>query len=317
MSRLSRDQGGLIGAIIVIVIVVIIVLAVMALIFIPFKEVRINESRQAALGSAAETLNFALSTNLGSVEVRFVDGASTAAAMTVTGSQRSGLLGGGQPVNVSWSVSAEGSAISVSASLKVNSNLGPFSTNNINCTVLISSQLRTALNITNDLGSVDVQAGSGIELTSANIRTSTGGSRLTMASNATLSGPLNMEASLGGVNLEWTDVNVTDGASIILKASTGGVVAKFFQSEPMGANVTVNASSNLGGVDLTMVVLGDTSARVRSHANLGGVSVSEQIGFNGTSAELTSQNYPAVSNFEVSCDANTGGVNLRLRYATA
>lgn len=317
MLRLSRDRRGLIGAIIVIVIVVIIVLALLALIAIPFKEVKINESRQAALGSGAETLNFSLSADQGSVEVRFVDDAATAVALTVTGSQRSGLLGGSQPFNMTWSESTDGSAITVSSSLKVSSNLGPFSSSKINCTVLISSQLRTALTITNDLGSVEVQTKSGIELTSANIRTSTGGSRLIMASNSTLSGPLNMEASLGGIDLQWTDVRATDGASIVLKASTGGVVAKFFQTEPLGTNVTVNTSSNLGGVDLTVAIQGNNSARVLSHANLGGVNVGEQIGFNGTSAELTSQNYPAESNFEVSCEANTGGVNLRLRYAAA
>jgi hypothetical protein len=317
MSRLSKDRRGLIGAIIVIVIVVIIVIALLALIFIPFRETGINESRQAALGAGVDTLNFTFSTNMGSVEVRFVDDAATAVAMTVTGSQRSGLLGGGQPVNVSWSESTEGSALTVTSSLKLSGNSGPFSSNNLNCTVLIASQLRTALTLTNDLGSVEVQAGSGIELTSVNIRTSTGGSRLIMAANSTLNGPLKMEASLGGVDLQWTDVRATENASIDLRASTGGVLAKIFQSEPLGGNVTVNASSNLGGVDLTLAIQGNNSAHVLSHANLGGVNVAEQVGFNGTSAELTSQNYPGTSNFEVNCDANTGGVNLRLRYAAA
>ncbi len=138
-----------------------------------------------------------------------------------------------------------------------------------------------------------------------------------MASNSTLSGPLNMEASLGGVVLQWADVHATNSASIDLKASTGGVEATFTQAEPLGGNVTVSTSTNLGGVDLTMNIQGDNSAHVLSHANLGGVNVVEQTGFNGTSADLTSQNYPGTSNFEVSCDANTGGVKLLLRYTAA
>lgn len=315
MSRLSRDRTGLIGAIVVIVVIVIIVLAALALIVIPFKEVKINESRQAALVAGAETLNLTFSTDLGSVEVRFVDDPTTAVALTVTGNQRSGLLGTNQPMNVTWSESTEGNAMAVSSSLQVGGNLGPFSASQINCTMLISSQLRTALSITNNLGGVDVQAGKGIELTSVNIRTSTGGSRLIMANGSILSGPMNMEASLGGVDLQWTDVQAVEGASITLKASTGGVKASLTQSEPLGANMTVNTSANLGGVDLSMAIGGNNSAQVLSHANLGGVNVVEQTGFNGTSAELTSQNHPAEFNFEVSCNTNTGGVNLRLRYA--
>jgi hypothetical protein len=135
-----------------------------------------------------------------------------------------------------------------------------------------------------------------------------------MAANSTLSGPLSMDASLGGVDLSWTDVNVTDNTTVDLRASTGGVKATFFQSVPLANNVSVTTSANLGGVDLALSISGNNSARVLSHANLGGVHVVEQTGFNGTSGELTSQNYPTSSSFAVSCDTSTGGVNLRLRY---
>jgi hypothetical protein len=314
MFRLSRDRRGIIGAIIAVVVIVIIIIAVLALIVIPFREVKVNEARQASLGTGVEAVDLTFSTDLGAVEVRFVDDPSIAVALTVTGNQRSGLLGSSQPVNVSWEESTNGNTLNVTSVVKIGGKTGLFSNNNINSTLLISNKLRTGLSIDNSLGGVDVQAGSGIELTSVHLRTSTGGSKLTMAANSTLSGPLSMEASLGGVDLSWTDVNVTGNASVDLKASTGGVKAAFSQSEPLASNISITTSANVGGVDLALFISGNNSARVLSHTNLGGVNVVEQTGFNGTSADLTSQNYPTSSNFAVSCDTNTGGVNLRLRY---
>ncbi len=119
MPHLSQDRRGLIGAIIAIVVVVIIILAILALVVIPFREVKINESRQAALGSGVETLNFTFTTDMGQVEVLFVDDAVNAVALSVTGSQRSGLLGTDQPMNVTWSEGTEGSTTTVSSSLKM------------------------------------------------------------------------------------------------------------------------------------------------------------------------------------------------------
>jgi hypothetical protein len=60
--------------------------------------------------------------------------------------------------------------------------------------------------------------------------------------------------------------------------------------------------------------MGNTSARVTSQADLGNINLAQNNGFNGTNADLASQNYPSTSNFEVSCRASAGGVNLNLSY---
>lgn len=315
MRSPSRDRRALAGFIIAVIVVIIVVVALLALIIVPFREASIDEARQAPLVEGVESLNLTIEMDRGSVEVRFIDNATNAVAMSVRGTERSGLLGPGEQANVTWADSSSGNEQVVTASVRLGNNQGLFFTSNINCTVLIAKQLRTALTVTNGLGAVEVVADDGVVLTSADIRASTGGARLVMGANATLDGPLTMETSLGGIDLEWTDAVATDAARFALRATTGGINVDIFQYEPLGESVTVNATSNLGGINLAMDLRGNNSARVQSSAQLGGVNVERQDGFEGTNEDLSSQNYPDAHAFEAVCHAETGGVNLDLRYS--
>ncbi len=308
----SRGIAGIVIAVIAVLIVVVVVVAVLAILLIPFNDVKVNEARSSAL-QGANALNLKLSVNMGEVNVDFVDDNSTAASLTVTGHQRSGLLASGKPVDVTWQETMSDGTLNVVSSVNVPSLSFPFSSN-INCTLQISNQLRTALNLSNDLGSINLNAGKGVNLTALALKTSTGGVRASLNDNVTLSGPLRMEASTGGVDLIWTDVNASGNPSVSLRTSTGGVRAVVTQSIPLGGNVSFSGSASLGGVDLSMDLKGNNSARISSHTNLGGVNVREQTGFNGNQTNLASQNYPSGSNFEVSLGTSTGGINLSLRY---
>jgi len=117
MKRLSRDRRGIIGAIVAAVVLLIVVIIVAALLLIPFNSIAVDESRRSALESGVEALNLSLAIDAGQVTVRFVDDAETAVALNVSGNHRSGLLGPGNGVNVTWDESTSNGTLSVSSSV--------------------------------------------------------------------------------------------------------------------------------------------------------------------------------------------------------
>lgn len=314
MKRLSRDRSGLAGILIVILIVVIVIIAAIALFLIPFKSVSINDSQKADLAPDVSSLSMNVSMDAGSVTVNFVNDSSVAASMSVVGSHRSGLLGPDRPVNVSWNVANGTERMAIDLNISMGRNIGFFTSSDVRCTLNISSQLRTSLSVTSSLGGVNVTTVDGVTLTGANLRASAGGIRVNMTSGTTLDGPLKLNTSLGGLDLGWTDLTTTDNASVDLSASAGGIRLFMLQTSDLGSNMTVRSTASLGGIDVTLDLRGNNSARVQSHADLGGVRISERNGFNGTDENLTSINYPASSSLDIKSNASAGGVNARLNY---
>jgi hypothetical protein len=314
MKRLRGDRRGIIGVILAVMVIFIVIIVVAALLLIPFRSTPVDEGREAAIGQGIEALQLIVDVDVGEVSIEFVDDADVAVALQVTGHHRSGLLGPQEPVNITWEERTEGDTLVVSSNITLGDSLIPFFSSDIDCTLLISDRLVTSLSVSAGVGGMEMVTSDGVRLTSVDLRVGTGGLRATMADNVTLDGPLRMQASTGGVDLTWSNVMVGSNASVSLSTSTGGVRATVTQTEDPGGNLTFSAAANTGGVDLGMTLAGNTSAHVASTTSLGGVSVEEKVGFNGTNNDLRSENYVGDSNFEVTLGTNTGGVNLRLRY---
>ena len=314
MKRLRQDRQGIIGAILALIVILVVVIIVAALLFIPFRSTPVEENRKAAIGAGVEALNLNVNLNVGEVTVKFVDNPEVAVAMNVSGHYRSGLLGSQEPVNITWDERTDGDTLTVTAGVSLGDSIIPFFSSDISCTLLVSSQLRTALMVSNGMGGLDVETSNGVKLTSMDLKVSTGGIRANIADNTTLNGPLSMRSTTGGVELTWSNVVAGDNASVALSTNTGGVRATVTQTEGLGSNVTFNAEANTGGIDLTMNLAGNTSAHVMSTTTVGGVSVQDQTGFNGADRDLRSDNYVSDSNFETNLKTNTGGISLHLKY---
>jgi hypothetical protein len=316
MNRLSRDRSGLAGILIAIIVIVIILIAAIALFLVPFKSVSVNESQQADMGPEVRSLRMNVSIDTGSIDVRFVNDSTVAASMSVAGTHRSGLLGPDRPVNVSWAVANGTDSMAIDLNVSVGRSIGWFSSNDIRCTLNLSSQLRTSLMVTSSFGSVNVTTAEGVALTGVDLRASAGAIKVNMTDGTTLDGPLRLNTSLGGLDLEWRNLRTTSNASIDLGASAGGIRLIMLQGSDLGSNLTVRSSASLGGIDVTLDIRGNNSARVQSHADLGGVRVNQRDGFNGTDEDLTSTNHPATYSMDVRSNASAGGVNARLNYSS-
>lgn len=315
MKRPSRDRSGLVGILIAVIVIVIVIIAAIALFLIPFKSVSIDESRQVEFAPDVTSLSINISMDVGSVTVNFVNDSSVAASLHVSGTHRSGLLAPQRPVNVSWTVTNDTESMAIDLKIDMGRNIGFFVSNDIQCTLNISSQLRTALSVVSSLGGMNITTAEGVTLTGVDLRAAAGGIRMNMTSGTTLDGPLRLNTSLGGLDLRWTDLTATDNASVNLTASAGGIRLMMLQTSDLGSNMTVRSTAQLGGIDLTLDVWGNNSARVQSHADLGGVRVEQRNGFNGTDEDIASINYPANYNLDIRSNASAGGVNSRLNYA--
>jgi hypothetical protein len=85
------------------------------------------------------------------------------------------------------------------------------------------------------------------------------------------------------------------------------------QSGQLGGNVTLNAETTTGGVNLAMNIKNDVGARISASTALGGIDINQQ-GFSGNQVPIQSTNYPAGNNFDVTLRATTGGVNINADY---
>jgi hypothetical protein len=314
MRSISGNRSGVIGVIIAIVVVVMIILVAVSLFLLPINTIEVNEFKDNALSEGVQALVINVTMDTGSLEVRFVNSSAVAASMSIVGERRSGLLSSSDPINITWSTTTIGDTLFIDSKVKLGSGLAWFSSNNIKCTLNISDQLRTSLAMATSVGGINITTADGVEISRIVAKASVGGITLTATNGTVLDGPVNLETSLGGLQVTWEDVNATEKARMDLKASAGGIRMNISQATPMAGNVNVTAAASLGGIELTMDLKGSTSARIQSHADVGEVTTPEPVGFNGTEAEMTSQNYPLPSNFEVRCDADAGGINLRLKY---
>ncbi len=311
MRRSHRDQGAILGIIAAIVIVVILIGAGVVLFLLPLRGVDVNEVRTTT-SSGATSLVFDLTVDAGDVQVRFVD-SSTAATLHVSGQQRTGLLWSSQPANVTWDESMSGTELRVNATVHMGRPMMMFTTN-IGCTLDISRQLMTTLDVENSFGQIGVNASNGTSLGGMMLKASLGKIDVRLGNGTILSGPLAAETSLGALDLRWDGVSSIAGANVSLKTSAGALTADIAQNRSLPGNVNLDMTSSLGSVDLTLRIKGDTSAHIASNAQVGKVDIKERTGFNGNDTELMSTNYQQPSNFEVSCKASAGSVNVRAMY---
>jgi hypothetical protein len=67
--------------------------------------------------------------------------------------------------------------------------------------------------------------------------------------------------------------------------------------------------STTGGVNLALDIGHGVGAMIQAHSTLGSVSVN-QTGFSANKSPLQSNNYPALSNFQIDLATTTGGVHI-------
>jgi hypothetical protein len=85
------------------------------------------------------------------------------------------------------------------------------------------------------------------------------------------------------------------------------------QTKTLQGNLQVNAITNLGSVNIGLIVDGAVGAKLASQTNLGSIHLDVQH-FSGNQSPIQSDNYPAVSNIEIDSRTNIGSININANY---
>jgi hypothetical protein len=85
------------------------------------------------------------------------------------------------------------------------------------------------------------------------------------------------------------------------------------ENQKLSGNVTLNARTTTGSVNLSMVIDNDVGASIESSTVIGGINEDVEK-FSGNETLLQSSNFPAGSNFLVTLRTTTSGININAVY---
>jgi hypothetical protein len=84
----------------------------------------------------------------------------------------------------------------------------------------------------------------------------------------------------------------------------------------MQGNLHVNAGTDVGSVNVNLVIDGDVGAKLVSHSSLGSIHTDTQ-NFSGDQSPMQSNSYPAASNIEINSQTNLGSININAAYQSS
>jgi zinc-ribbon domain len=190
-----------------------------------------------------------------------------------------------------------------------------FSRFNINCNIYVNPALTLYLNVTSQAGQVNLTADKPSTFGFLNLQSSAGAVQANF-DNITIAGNVTLRTQAGSVDIRMNEVNVEGNNTIDLHTNAGSVTMDITQTTTLQGNLQVNAVTDLGSVNIGLVVDGDVGAKLVSQTHLGSIHVDVQH-FSGNQSPLQSDNYPAVSNIEIDSRTNLGSININANYKSS
>jgi hypothetical protein len=296
-----------------IVLIVILVAAVVAVAFLitPLGTWNVNQSLTDQT-SSVHTLNLNFDTDVGHVSVVALKVADSNLAIYVVGNGSRGVFGGGNnPVSLTFENTTVGDVLTVNSYVNVETSSSLNTALDIQ--IFVDPALTLNLNITSHAGQVSFAVDKSVTLQSLSLSTNAGTVDATLR-NVTIAGAVSLDTNAGTVNYRMNNVNVVGNITVDLHSNAGSVNLDLTQTKAMGGNLQVNAQTQLGAIELGLVIDGDVGAKIISQTSLGSIHVTNGDNFSGDRSPLQSNNYPATSNFDIDCQTNLGSININTDY---
>jgi len=174
--------------------------------------------------------------------------------------------------------------------------------------------LNASIDVETSTGGIVMNTQAGVVLNSLSLEATTGGVKANLVEGVVIVGDVSVKTTTGGVEFSWGNVIVTKDVLVNARTTTGGVDVDVKQDEELLKNVTLKAKATTGGVNFAIDIKGDIGAKIVSSVTTGGIDIVRQVGFSGTKSPLQSTNYWAGSNFDVSLETTTGGIDIDAKY---
>ncbi len=310
MSKISDEKGSFAVAVIVLIVVLVVVLAFAAVLFLPVKAVNFDESRVVSSEAGVNKMDLKLSTDIGEVRVIYTNLTGQALSLHVMAKGGVGYFMDPNSISLDFVHSTSADTAIVNAVVSVKERLLGAANLNLRCDVIIDNSMRSKLDLSTNVGIIDVNTTNASAFDQVNLNANTGAVTLHITSGVSLHGDISLSTNVGASVLEWNDPFVDQDIRVDATTKTGGVELRLNQTTTMDKTVTLYGTTATGGVSLNMDIEGNIGAAINSVTNLGGVQVGSKVGFIGGDKALTSTNYPAAGNFVTHLETNIGGVQV-------
>ena len=124
---------------------------------------------------------------------------------------------------------------------------------------------------------------------------------------------MTVRTQAGTVDFQTNQIIIKGNNTVDLHSNAGSVNMDITQTKSLQGNLQINAVTELGSVNVGLVIDGDVGAKIISQTNLGSINLDVQH-FSGNQSPIQSDNYPAVSNIEINSRTNLGSININADY---
>jgi hypothetical protein len=304
-----RNDPVIIAAIVLSVILVVGVVAV-ALLATPFSTVNFNQSYPDNSANISK-LNLNVQIDGAKVNVFTQSVNNSNFIITLEGSGSKGTFGGGSdsPIQVAFNNDTANGVLTVTAKITEST---AFSRLNVDCNIYINPALTLNLNITSQAGQISLNADKPTTFESLNLQTNAGAVQANLQ-KVTIAGNVTVRTQAGTVDFQTNQLIIKGNNTVDLHSNAGSVSMDITQTKSLQGNLQINAVTELGSVNVGLVIDGDVGAKIVSQSNLGSIQLAVQH-FSGNQSPIQSDNYPAVSNIEINSRTNLGSININADY---
>jgi len=308
-SKPIRNDPVVIGAI-VLVSILIVGVVVAAFFAASFSIINIEQTYQDNTVDVSK-LNLNFETEAAQVNVFTQDVNDNNFVIGIQGSASKGMFGGNSDSPMQFTLYNDTVNGVQTVTVKLEESTA-FSRYKVICNIYLNPALTLNLNITSQAGQVSIINDKPATFESINLQASAGSVGANLQ-NATIVGNVALKTQAGTVDFRTSEMLVEGNSTFDLHSNAGSVNMDITQTKTLQGNLQINATTELGSINVGLFIDGDVGAKITSQTNLGSIHTNLQY-FSGNQSPIQSDNYPATSNIEMNVRTNLGGINLNAAY---
>ena len=311
-----RLISGVMAVTIAIVILLVIILIVGPLTLIAYRSVDVDKEVSVHTFTGAKNIYLNVTATIGTMEVTFahLKGAAVEVLAMVNGT--STYFGSEDPTAVNMTSALINGTQVVNCDIDTYAPWPSYSLSEANYDVVVDPSLPVYLNLSMTTGGISVKTSSDTILNGISISATKNPSAIDLVNGTELKGNAIIRTATGGSTLTIQNVSLVNDPSFYVNETSGPINIIIDQDRDASGNLSLFAKDILGGISLNLDIRGNNSALVSCQGTIGGSTLSNDGGFNGTSASFRSNNYPSQSECNVQLKDTTGKISSTAHWSS-
>jgi hypothetical protein len=284
--------------------------------FLPIRPVDVHENRNVPFQIGVQVVVVDLTVDVGSVNVTFSDLANDAVSFSLLVSGYETLLSN-QPYKLTFEQATNSNVLIVTSEVETSILHGWLNLNFLEteCDLVIDQSLNASITVRTGTGGISFETRSGVVLNSVWLETATGAIGAIFAENTIVTRNITIMTATGAQSLSWRNVITERDVAVDIGSVTGAVSIDIEQDERLRNSIELDAEVTTSAISLALDISGDIAGKITSSTTTVSVDVQRNNGFTGSSTQLQSNNYPSDSQFDITFQTTTGGINIDVRFS--